>query len=278
MKKIFLCGRFKFTMNRPLIMGIINITPNSFNTRNKFKNLDQKVYQATKLINDGADIIDIGGESTRPGSDFIKIEEEILRILPLIKVLYEKKIPMSIDTYKYNIMKLALDSGIDMVNNVYGFNKFNSLNCLRKSNCGFCISHIHGISKNMQENNFYTNLTKKIGNFIYFQSKVFSYFKINPKRIVIDLGFGFGKTQINNYQLLHKLNTLSIFQYPIMVGISSKYMLGHILKLKKKNRLTCELSSIISCLKGNNFIIRTHNVKKMIKSIKVLKIIEKACI
>ena len=246
----------------PKIMGIVNVTPDSFSDGGKYFSVDDAVNQALKLIDEGADLIDIGGESTRPGSDPVSLEEELRRTIPVIKNIHQqgKDVIISIDTTKSEVAKQALDSGAQIINDISGLTFDEKMFEIAKEyNSGVVIMHIKGNPKTMQENPEYTDVVKDVYDFLLVQSIKAKQNDID--KIIVDPGIGFGKRVEDNFSLIKNLDYFQSLGYPVMIGLSKKSFIGKTLNLDNDQR---EIGTIIletiSVIKSAR-IIRTHNVK-----------------
>ena len=244
------------------IMGIVNVTPDSFSDGGKYFSLDNAVDRALKLIDDGADIIDIGGESTRPGSDPVSADEEINRTIPVIKKItnLRKDVIISIDTTKSNVAKQALDSGAQIINDISGLTFDNNMiNTAKEFDAAVVIMHIKGNPKTMQDNPHYNDVVKEVFNFLLVQSKKAKQNGI--EKIIVDPGIGFGKNIDDNFILIKNLDYFQSLSYPVMIGVSKKSFIGKTLSLDSDEReIGTVVLETISILKSAR-IIRTHNVK-----------------
>ncbi len=246
------------------IMGILNITPDSFFDGGKYNSIDKALKKAEQIIVDGADIIDIGGESTRPGADAVDADKELRRVIPVIKAIREKfqDIAISIDTYKSQIAKESIDAGADIVNDISGLSfDEKMLDLLSYNNCGIIAMHIKGEPKNMQKNPHYEHLIYDINyKFGAILDKAKEY-GIDKKRIVLDPGIGFGKTYPDNLKIINNISSFKIFGRPILVGASRKNFIGAILDNDPDDRLYGSLAAHISAFINGASIVRTHDVK-----------------
>ncbi len=263
--------RFNFR-NRVYIMGILNLTPDSFYDGGRYLQKEKAIKQAINMVNAGADIIDIGGESTRPGAKRISAKEEINRVIPVLKAIRNKiKIPISVDTYKSETAEAALSEGADIINDISGlrFDK-NMAKIIAKHNAGVVIMHIKGTPKTMQINPVYNDLITEIKDYIEKSIKIALENGIDFNKIIIDPGIGFGKRIEDNYIIINKIKEFKIFKRPILIGLSRKSLIGKILNQPPEERLygTLILNGI-SILNGAN-IIRVHDVMEHKKLIKLL--------
>jgi dihydropteroate synthase len=259
----FRCRNFKLNLNkRTYIMGVLNITPDSFSNGGQFFKKEEAYRRALQLEEEGADIIDIGGQSTRPGAKEISPEEEIRRVLPVIKRLRRKvKIPISIDTYKYKVAKVALAEGVSILNDIYGFRKDARLAKLaNKFKAGVVLMHIKGSPPSMQKNPYYKDLIGEIIATLKKSVDIALKAGISEKSIMVDPGLGFGKTVEHNLFIIKHLSSLKSLGFPILIGPSRKSFIGKILKAPLDKRLYGTIASVcISILMGAN-VVRVHDV------------------
>ena len=246
----------------PKIMGIVNVTPDSFSDGGKYFSIDQAVTQGLKLIDEGADIIDIGGESTRPGSDSVSLEEELKRTTPVIKSILHlrKDAIISIDTTKSEVAKQALDNGAQIINDISGLTFDENMTQVAKEydSC-VVIMHIKGNPKTMQDNPDYTDVVKEVYDFLLVQSIKSKQNGVD--KIIVDPGIGFGKRIEDNFSLIKNLEYFQSLGYPVMVGLSKKSFIGRTLDLDINQRdVGTVIMETISIIKSAR-IIRTHNVK-----------------
>ncbi len=247
--------------NRPLTMGILNCTPNSFSDGGQFLSRTAALAQAHKMINSGADIIDIGGESTRPGAEPVSAEEECERIIPIIEMLKaELDVLISVDTRKTLVMKEAIQAGASMINDVFALQDEGALALVAKAGIPVCLMHAKGSPQNMQHNPFYQDVVHEVYGFLKARVDACLAAGITPAQIVIDPGFGFGKSLEHNLALLKNLAEFKKLNFPILVGLSRKHMIGVILNTEVENRLYGSLSAAVIAYLGGATIIRTHDV------------------
>lgn len=247
-------------------MGVLNVTPDSFSDGGKFFKLKDAKRQALKMAGEGADIIDVGGESTRPGSKEIPLEEELKRVIPLIKDLVKSiNVPISIDTYKSEVAQRALDIGAEMINDISAlrFDK-HMANVASKYQAGLILMHIQGTPKNMQQSPHYDDLIGEIKDYFRQSIKLAEESGVKENKIVIDPGIGFGKTVEHNLKILKNLSEFEELGKPIMVGTSRKSFIGKVLDLPAEQRLEGSLASLaVSILNGAN-LVRVHDVKESV--------------
>lgn len=268
------CGRFELKLERPLVMGIVNVTPDSFsNTSTRF-GPDVAIAQARQLIAEGADLLDIGGESTRPGAEPVSAGDELKRILPVIDGLLDAGIPLSVDTFKPEVMRHVLDAGVDMINDIYGFRREGAIDAVAGSRCGLCVMHMQGEPKTMQQAPRYDDVLHEVCNFLHARVKVMEQAGIDGRRIVLDPGFGFGKTPQQNYLVLQRLNDIDSRGYPWLLGLSRKSMIGHVTGRLPAERLGGSVAAALAGVARGAHIIRVHDVAATVDAIKVWQAIE----
>lgn len=247
----------------PLIMGILNVTPDSFSDGGKFNTIEEAANYALQMANDGADIIDIGGESTRPGADEVSLKEELNRVLPVIEEIksQNENIKISIDTTKYEVAKKACELGIDIINDISGLQFEPRLAELSQIyDKELIIMHTKGKPKNMQELTEYENIITELRT--YFKNQISLANSFGANKIIIDTGVGFGKKLEHNLEILRNLEVFNELGYPQMLGISRKSFFGHLLNIKAPEERDIPTAFVHALLLKNNLkMIRVHNVK-----------------
>jgi dihydropteroate synthase len=249
-----------------LIMGIVNVTPDSFSDGGQYFSIDSAVIHAMQLIQDGADILDIGGESTRPGASIISVEEELNRILPVINSIRNKDetIPISIDTTKSVVAKRAIEAGADIVNDISGFmNDKNMPSVVGSLGVPVILMHMKGTPDTMQNNPQYDDIIGEISAFFINQINVAKMAGVKTEYIILDPGIGFGKTANHNFILIQKLNEFRKLGYPIMIGPSRKAFLRTTLDLPPDDRKEGTAAVVSSGIINGARIVRVHDVKEM---------------
>lgn len=267
----FLCGRFQLDLTRPHVMGIVNVTPDSFSDGGKYSSVELAVEHALQLIAEGADILDIGGESTRPGAAPVGLDEELRRVIPVIEALSKvTTVPLSIDTYKPEVMRAAIQAGADIVNDICALREEGALEIVANSNAGVCLMHMQGIPQTMQINPQYTDVVSEVKQFLADRVEACLTHGIASERITLDPGFGFGKTTAHNVALIQHLDSFVELGFPLLVGLSRKSVLGRIAGGDEQQRLHAGLAaSVISVMKGAK-IVRVHDVKATVDALKVV--------
>jgi len=269
---IFQCGKYQLNFNRPHVMGIVNVTPDSFADGGKFTSVDLAVEHALKLLDEGADILDIGGESTRPGAAVVPLHEELRRVIPVIERLSQCcKVPISIDTYKPEVMRQAINAGADLVNDVKALQEEGALAVVANHpTVGVCLMHMQGTPQTMQLTPMYQNVIQEVSVFLQERLKLAVENGIAKNRILLDPGFGFGKRTVDNITLIQQLDALLELGQPLLVGLSRKAVLGKIAGGDEAQRLYAGIAaSVISAMKGAS-IVRVHDVKATVDALKVV--------
>jgi len=262
-----------YDLKRPLVMGILNITPDSFSDGGMYLDFNEALKRADKMIEEGVDIIDIGGESTRPGSDPVSTDEELKRIVPIIEAIKKiSDIAISIDTYKPEVMKEVIDMDVAMINDIYALQKPNTIDLIKKSNVGVCLMHMQGTPKTMQLNPTYKNVVSEVRSFLEERANLIANEGIGKTRIILDPGFGFGKTFEHNIDLLKNIESFKSLNLPILVGLSRKSFIRKILNGDHDDHLSGSISAaILSVLKGAK-ILRVHDVKETQSAFKIIQV------
>jgi dihydropteroate synthase len=255
----------------PQVMGILNVTPDSFSDGGQFLTLDAALQQAQRLITEGADIIDIGGESTRPAAQPISVAEELDRIMPVLeKIRQEWPILISVDTSKAEVMREAIAAGVDIINDVKALRDDGSLAVVAPANqVKICLMHMQGEPRTMQHDPRYDNVVNEVKAFLLERVQACLAVGINPNRLWLDPGFGFGKTVEHNLLLLKHLTTLTQLGYPLVVGVSRKSFLGQLLNQPVTERLYGGLALAVLAVSQGVQIIRTHDVAATVDALKV---------
>ncbi|MBC7204767.1 MAG: dihydropteroate synthase [Pusillimonas sp.] len=274
MNSTLLCGRFELSFKRPLVMGILNITPDSFSDGSLHLQFDQAITHAHRLIDEGADMIDIGAESTRPGAQPVDFEQELQRLLPVIEAIRPLNVPISVDTFKPCVMQRALEAGVDMINDIYGFRQPGAIEAVADSNCGLCVMHMQGEPRTMQRAPQYGDVVADVRRFLKDRVKALTAAGVDASRMVIDPGFGFGKTAGQNYELLRRVADLQFGNYPLVVALSRKSMIGHVTGREARDRLGGSVAGALAGIARGAKIVRVHDVALTLDAIKVWQAVE----
>lgn len=260
------------TNSKPLqVMGILNITPDSFSDGGRYNQLDNAIQRASQLIEQGVDILDIGGESTRPGSDAVGETEELERVIPVIEAIKQRfDIQVSIDTTKAKVMLESAKAGVDLINDVNALREEGAVEAAAETGVPVCLMHMQGQPRTMQEHPYYDDVVRDVKEFFQERISVCTSAGIKRENIWLDPGFGFGKTAQHNYQLLQRLREFHELQLPLLIGLSRKSMLGHVTGRDVSERLAGSLAgATIAAMKGAR-IIRVHDVKETVDAMKVV--------
>lgn len=259
--RILRCGAFALNLSRPLVMGVVNITPDSFSDGGKFLAADAAIDHGLQLIEDGADILDIGGESTRPGAEPVNIAEELRRVLPIIQAMQRKNVPISIDTMKPEVMKAAIQAGVSMVNDVNALRADGAVEICAESNVGVCLMHMQGSPRTMQLEPTYSDVVVEVKTFLLDRAQACERAGIARDRIVIDPGFGFGKNREHNLTLLRRLKEFRELGYAVLAGLSRKSVLGKITGQEVVSRVPASVAAAMLAAQTGAHIVRVHDVR-----------------
>ena len=272
------CGRFTLSFERPLVMGILNVTPDSFSDGGKFEMRGDALRQAERMMLDGADLIDIGGESTRPGIPPVPLDEELRRVMPVIYALRDCGKPLSIDTYKPEVMRHALAAGADLINDIWGFRRPSAIDAVRDSRCGLCVMHMLGEPQTMQVGEpAYEDVVSEVRACLEQRVAALMQAGIAKRRISVDPGFGFGKAVVeHNYALLAHLPETAprgeppfAAPVPILAGMSRKSMLGAVTGRAASERVAASVAAAICAAERGAAILRVHDVAETVDGLKV---------
>lgn len=260
----------------PAVMGILNVTPDSFSDGGQFNALDAALAQAERMIAAGVSIIDIGGESTRPGAPEVSLEEELKRVIPAIQAIRQKHdVWISIDTSKAEVMKQAIEAGADLINDVRALQEPGALVVAAKAQVPICLMHMQGQPRSMQHNPSYQDVLKEVSEFLEERVAACEEAGIAKELLILDPGFGFGKTIEHNYHLLAHLEAFHQLGLPILAGMSRKSM---VFKLLNKKPAECMVASVtcatIAAMKGAQ-IIRVHDVEETVEAMRVIQMMHK---
>jgi dihydropteroate synthase len=259
-------------LNKVKVMGILNVTPDSFSDGGQFTCVDSALKKVDQMVENGVDIIDIGGESTRPGAAEVSVKDEIVRVIPLLKAIKLRfDINVSIDTSKAEVMSEAIVHGADMINDVRALQNKGCLEVVAQSDIAICLMHMQGMPRTMQHNPQYSNVITDILEFFRQRIDFCERNGINKKRLVLDPGFGFGKTLAHNYEVLAQLALFKSLGLPVLAGISRKSMIGNLLNREVDERLAGSLTAAIVAIQQGANIIRVHDVQESVDAINILK-------
>ncbi|OYO29858.1 dihydropteroate synthase [Janthinobacterium sp. PC23-8] len=269
-------GRFGFQLQaqeqgqRALVMGILNITPDSFSDAGKFQHLEFALSRAEQMIADGADIIDIGGESSRPGAPPLPLADELGRVMPVLYALRDCGKPLSVDTYKPEVMREALLAGADMINDINGFRAPGAIEAVRGSDCALCIMHMQSVPQTMQDRPQYEDVVREVTDFLRERVDTLVAAGIARERLCVDPGYGFGKTVEQNYALLRATRQLrNELGLPVLAGLSRKSMIGAVTGRPVEQRLAGSIAGALAAVAHGAQIVRVHDVLDTVDALKV---------
>jgi dihydropteroate synthase len=267
-------GRFRFPLQRPLIMGIVNVTPDSFSDGGRLQNPQQAIAHALHLVEQGADILDVGGESTRPGAVPVSEQEELRRVLPVVEALAARGLPVSVDTQKPGVMREAIAAGAAMVNDVMALREAGAIEVVAQSDVAVCLMHMQGEPRTMQANPVYREIVSEVMAFLAERIAACERAGIARVRMVVDPGFGFGKSLEHNLSLLKRLRQLTELDAPVMVGMSRKSMLGALTGKPVDQREYAGVAAHLAAVQRGAAIVRVHDVAAMKDALAVWQAVE----
>lgn len=272
--RLYKCGDYVLRFNRTLVMGILNVTPDSFSDGGLYADSSSAVAQALRMVSEGADIVDIGGESTRPGAAPIPEKEELRRVIPIIKKLRRRKkfrVPISIDTMKPEVARAALDAGANILNDVGGFRDEGMIHVAAEFDVPVVVMHMRGTPQTMQKAPRYGDVVQDILSF--FKNRIAVLKKSGVKKIILDPGIGFGKKVRHNLEILKNISVFKRLGYPVLIGLSRKSFLGRSLKLDVDNRIYATVAANALLIWNGADIIRVHDVKENLTAVKLADLI-----
>lgn len=268
------CGNFHLDLSTPVVMGILNLTPDSFSDGGRFPDCDSAISHAQAMVSEGAAIIDIGGESTRPGAAPVSVQQELDRVMPVVESLVaELPVPLSVDTSKPEVMQAAISAGAGMINDVMALRQEGAIEAVRDAcHILLCLMHMQGEPRSMQQNPRYDDVVGEVRHFLLERAALCEKAGIAQSRIILDPGFGFGKTLEHNTALLKNIDLLAGDGYPLLVGISRKSMIGQLLgDVPVDQRLQGSVAAaVIAAMKGAN-ILRVHDVRETVEALKIVE-------
>ncbi len=266
------CGRFRLRLNRPLVMGVVNVTPDSFSDGGKFLDPAAAIAHALELVAEGADLIDLGAESSRPGAAVVvSAEEEWRRLEPVLRGLRDLPVPISVDTVKAEVMRAALAEGAAMINDINALRGEGALEAIAASEAGVCLMHMQGTPGTMQLDPRYADVVAEVKAYLAERAAAAHAAGIAPERIVVDPGFGFGKTLGHNLELLRRLREFEALHAPILVGWSRKSSLGKIIGKPTGDRLAASVAATLIAAQNGARILRVHDVAATKDALAVLQ-------
>jgi len=254
------CGRYRISFDRPRVMGVLNVTPDSFSDGGRFWTLEAALERASLMIEEGADILDIGGESTRPGAPDVPAEVELQRVIPVLRALRDIRVPISVDTSKPEVMRAALEAGASIINDVRALQLPGAIDEVRDSGCGIILMHMQGQPRTMQTQPHYGDVVEEVAAWLEDRRDILTNAGIDLPRIVLDPGFGFGKTHAHNLRLLRGLGRFVQTGSPTLAGLSRKSTLGEITGKDVGQRLGASIAASIAAVEWGAQIVRVHDV------------------
>jgi dihydropteroate synthase len=267
-------GRFALSLERPLIMGIVNVTPDSFSDGGRYLDPGRALDHARQLLEEGADILDVGGESSRPGAQPVAADEELRRVLPVLERLVELPVPVSVDTGKPEVMQRAIDAGAAMINDIFALRAQGALEVVAASNAAVCLMHMQGEPRTMQQAPHYRDVVAEVEGFLAGRAIAAIAAGIGHDRIVLDPGFGFGKTPQHNLELIRALPRLREGGYPLLAGLSRKGLFGKIVGREAAERVYASAAGALLAAQRGASIVRVHDVAATRDCLLVLRAID----
>lgn len=253
-------GRFTLPLSRPLIMGVVNITPDSFSDGGRFFDPAHAMEQSRRLVDEGADLLDIGGESSRPGAAPVVLEEERRRVIPVLERVIELGVPVSVDTCKPEVMREAIAVGAAMINDINGLRAPGALDAISAGAAAVCVMHMQGEPGTMQRAPSYRDVVAEVRDFLLARAQALVERGVGRERIVLDPGFGFGKTAQHSLELLRRLRVLADCGYPVLAGLSRKSLLGRITGQPVESRVFASVAAALLAAQRGARILRVHDV------------------
>jgi dihydropteroate synthase len=271
MLRILRCGGYRLSLERPLVMGVVNVTPDSFSDGGLHVDAVQAAAHARRLIDEGADIVDIGGESTRPGSRRVTLDEERRRVLPVLEALHDCNVPLSVDTQTPELMIESIAAGASMINDINALRAPGALRAVAGTHAAICLMHMSGEPQTMQDDPRYEDVVAEVKAFLRERVGAALECGVARERLAIDPGFGFGKTFAHNLALLRALGDIAALAVPVLVGLSRKSMLGRITGKEAGERVFASVAAAMIAVQKGASIVRVHDVAATRDALAVLK-------
>lgn len=271
MTPVLRCGALALALDRPRVMGILNVTADSFSDGGRFLAGPRAIAHGLALAADGADLVDVGGESTRPGAEPVALEVELDRVMPVIQALVREGVAVSVDTMKPEVMRRAIDAGCAMVNDVNGFRSEGAIAAVADAVAGLCVMHMPGTPATMQADPRYDDVVAEVRGYLLERAAALEAAGVARERIAIDPGFGFGKNFAHNAALLAGLAALAATGYPVVAGLSRKRMIGEITGRPVEDRVAGSVAAALLAVQNGASIVRVHDVRQTVDALKVLQ-------
>ncbi len=262
--------RFRIDLNLPKVMGIVNVTPDSFSDGGQHASTRAALVHCEQLLKDGAHILDIGGESTRPGAPAVSLEDELARVLPVVRAAVRLNVPISIDTYKAGVMQAVLDAGADIINDVWALRQAGAQQVVAAhAQCGVCLMHMHGEPQTMQTLPMQGSSIQPVAEFLKNQAQALQALGVADERIALDPGVGFGKTVAQNFELLAHQDLLLALGYPLLVGWSRKSSIGAVTGCAVGERMVPSVAAALLAVERGAHVVRVHDVAQTVQALQV---------
>lgn len=276
MARQLLIGEHRLDLSRPRVMGVLNLTPDSFSDGGRFVVRDIAVAQAERMVAEGASVIDIGGESTRPGARAVGVQEELDRVLPIIEAVRELGVPLSVDTAKPEVMREAIRAGAALINDVRALRVDGALQVAAGSGAAVCLMHMQGEPRTMQDAPYYEDVLVDVKAFLAERIAACEQAGIERARLLIDPGFGFGKTLAHNLTLAARLESFAALDVPVLIGVSRKSMIGTILNAPVDQRMIGSVTLALLLAQRGAAILRVHDVAETVQALQIWEALESA--
>jgi len=262
--------RFRIDLTQPQVMGIVNVTPDSFSDGGQHASTHLALAHCEQLLKDGAHILDIGGESTRPGAPAVSLKDELARVLPVVREAVRLNVPVSVDTYKAEVMQAVLDAGADIINDVWALRQPDAQRVVAgHPSCGVCLMHMHGEPQTMQSLPMQGSITQSVAAFLMHHAQALQALGVAHERVALDPGVGFGKTVAQNFELLTHQNQLLSLGYPLLVGWSRKSSIGAVTGCDVGERMVPSVAAALLAVERGGRVVRVHDVAQTVQALQV---------
>ena len=275
MTPVLRCGTFELALDRPRVMGILNVTADSFSDGGRFLPRDRAIAHGLALAADGADLVDVGGESTRPGAEPVPVEIELARVMPVVRALVREGVAVSVDTMKPEVMRQAAAAGCAMVNDVNAFRAEGAIAAVAASGVGLCAMHMKGTPATMQDDPRYDDVVAEVRDYLVGRARALEDAGVARGRIALDPGFGFGKSFAHNAALLAGLGRIADAGYPVLAGLSRKRMIGEITGRPVGERAAGSVAAALIAVQNGAKIVRVHDVRETVDALKVFEALKR---